>query len=81
MTKGPGDGTSDSIPASVDGQEQAALSDGEFVVPADVVSGLGNGSSDAGAQALYQMLDQVRAKKSGSPAQPPRINPAQAMPA
>jgi hypothetical protein len=65
--KGNGDGVSDSIPARFDGSgQEARLADGEFVIPARVVSELGNGSSDAGARKLYAMLDRVeaRAKKS-----------------
>jgi hypothetical protein len=65
--KGNGDGVSDSIPARfADSGQEARLADGEFVIPARVVSELGNGSSDAGARKLYAMLDRVeaRAKKS-----------------
>ena len=65
--KGNGDGVSDSIPARFAGSgQEARLADGEFVVPARVVSELGNGSSDAGARKLYAMLDRVeaRAKKA-----------------
>jgi hypothetical protein len=65
--KGNGDGVSDSIPARFAGSgQEARLADGEFVIPARVVSELGNGSSDAGARKLYAMLDRVeaRAKKS-----------------
>ena len=57
---GQGDGMSDSIPATIDGKQQARLADGEFVVPADVVSHIGNGSSKAGSQRLYSMLDKIR---------------------
>jgi len=60
MLKGPGDGMSDSIPASIAGKRPARLANEEFVVPADVVSHLGNGSSDAGAKQLYAMMDRVR---------------------
>lgn len=63
LLKGPGDGMSDSIPAEIRGRKRrqpARLADGEFVVPADVVSHLGNGSTDAGAKKLYQMMDKVR---------------------
>jgi hypothetical protein len=65
--KGNGDGVSDSIPARFAGSgQEARLADGEFVIPARVVSELGNGSSDAGARKLYAMLDRVeaRAKKA-----------------
>ena len=54
-----GDGVSDSIPATIDGEQPAALSKGEFVVPARIVSEIGNGSSDAGAERLYAMLDNI----------------------
>lgn len=78
-----GDGMSDSVPASVSGpggSEPAALSEGEFVVPADVVSGLGNGSTDAGAQQLQGMMDRTRQMRGGGVVQPPAINPRAAMP-
>lgn len=74
------DGMSDSVPAMVDGQQPAALSQGEYVVPADVVSGLGNGSSDAGAQQLDQMSGRVRTMRGGGPVQPPALNPMRMMP-
>jgi hypothetical protein len=61
--RGPGDGVSDSIPAVIDGQQPAALADGEFVVPARVVSELGNGSSEAGARQLYKMVDRVQSAR------------------
>ena len=73
MIKGPGDGLSDSIPASIDGGQQAALADGEFVVPADIVSMLGGGSTDAGARRLYKMLDQVRIAAHGHKRQMQKI--------
>ena len=66
MLKGPGDGMSDSIPASISGKQPARLADGEFVVPADVVSHLGNGSTDAGAKRLYSMMDKVRHARTGT---------------
>lgn len=74
------DGMSDSIPAMIDGQQPAALSEGEFVVPADVVSGLGNGSTDAGATALMDMVGRTRQMRGGGPVQPPAIDPRKAMP-
>jgi hypothetical protein len=67
--KGPGDGMSDNIPASIGHKQPARLADGEFVVPADVVSHLGNGSTDAGAKQLYKMMDRVRAARTGHKAQ------------
>jgi hypothetical protein len=61
LLKGPGDGVSDSIPATIGRKQQPArLADGEFVVPARIVSELGNGSTDAGAKKLYAMLDRVQ---------------------
>ena len=68
MLRGPGDGVSDSIPASIEGKRPARLADNEFVVPARIVSELGNGSSEAGARQLYAMMDRVqkrRAKTTG----------------
>lgn len=65
MLKGPGDGMSDSIPAVIGKRQPARLADGEFVVPADVVSHLGNGSTDAGAKRLYSMMDKVRTARTG----------------
>jgi hypothetical protein len=69
------DGMADSIPATIGGGQQAALSDGEFVVPADVVSHLGNGNSEAGAQHLYGMMDQIRTARTGNPNQGKQIDP------
>jgi hypothetical protein len=76
-----GDGMSDDIPAMIDGNTPAALSTNEFVVPADVVSGLGNGSSDAGAQQLYAMMDRIRKARTGTTEQAPQINANKYMPA
>jgi hypothetical protein len=81
MLKGPGDGMSDSIPASISGKQPARLADGEFVVPADVVSHLGNGSTDAGAKQLYSMMDKVRKARTGNPKQGKQINPKKYVPA
>ena len=72
---GGGDGMSDSIPASIEGKQEARLADGEFVIPADVVSHLGNGSSKAGANQLYSMMDKVRKARTGNPKQGKQINP------
>lgn len=60
LLKGPGDGVSDSIPASIGDRQPARLADGEFVIPARIVSELGNGSTDAGARKLYAMMDRVQ---------------------
>jgi hypothetical protein len=81
MLKGPGDGMSDSIPGVIAGKQPARLADGEFVVPADVVSHLGNGSTDAGAKQLYSMMDKVRKARTGKKAQGKQINPNRYMPA
>lgn len=81
MLKGPGDGMSDSIPAQIGGKQPARLADGEFVVPADVVSHLGNGSTDAGAKQLYKMMDRIRSARTGKKKQAPEVNPGKAMPA
>ena len=74
LLKGPGDGMSDNIPASIANKQPARLADSEFVVPADVVSHLGNGSTDAGAKHLYKMMDQVRKARTGRKKQSPAIN-------
>jgi hypothetical protein len=78
---GPGDGMSDSISATIEGKQPARLADGEFVVPADVVSHLGNGSTKAGAQRLYSMMDKVRKARTGSTKQGKQIKPEKYMPA
>jgi hypothetical protein len=72
---GGGDGMSDSIKANINGTQEARLADGEFVIPADVVSHLGNGSSKAGAKQLYSMMDKVRKARTGNPKQGKQINP------
>jgi len=72
---GPTDGMADQIPATIDNRQPAALSDGEFVIPADVVSHLGNGNSDAGAKQLYGMMDRIRKARTGSTEQGKQINP------
>jgi hypothetical protein len=81
MLKGPGDGMSDSIPASISGKRPARLADGEFVVPADVVSHLGNGSTDAGAKQLYAMMNKVRQARTGRKSQGREIDPRKYTPA
>jgi hypothetical protein len=63
LLRGPGDGVSDSIPATVGNRQPARLADGEFVVPARIVSELGNGSTEAGARALYKMMDRIQANR------------------
>jgi len=81
LLKGPGDGMSDNIPAVIGNKQPARLADGEFVVPADVVSHLGNGSTDAGAKHLYAMMDKVRTARTGKKAQGKQIKPQKYMPA
>jgi len=73
--QGKTDGMADEIPSSIDGEQPAALSHGEFVIPADVVSHLGNGNSDAGAQKLYEMMDRIRKARTGTTEQGKEINP------
>ena len=81
LMKGAGDGMDDLIPASLeDGKQDVVLSNDEFVVPADVVSGLGNGSSDAGAKALYDMMERVRMKRTGTTEQPPQVPQEEMLP-
>ena len=81
LLKGPGDGMSDSIPAKIGAKQPARLADGEFVVPADVVSHLGNGSTDAGAKRLYAMMDKVRSARTGKKKQAPAVNTGKFLPA
>lgn len=79
--QGRGDGMSDSIKANIDGEQEARLSAGEFVLPADVVSHLGNGSSEAGANKLYSMMDRLRKDRTGTTKQGREIDPYNYMPA
>ena len=74
------DGMADDVPASIDGKQEARLSDGEFVIPADVVSHLGNGNSDAGADQLHGMMNNVRMERTGNPEQGKQIDPNKFMP-
>ena len=73
------DGMADEVPSSIDGVQPAALSDGEFVIPADVVSHLGNGSSNAGAKVLDDMMSNVRQERTGNSKQGKQIDPRQVM--
>jgi hypothetical protein len=73
--RGETDGMQDRIPSNIDGVQPAKLSHGEFVIPADVVSHLGNGNSDAGAKVLYKMMDRVRHARTGNKKQGKQINP------
>ncbi len=80
LLKGPGDGMSDNIPATINGRQPARLADGEFVIPADVVSHLGNGSTEAGAKHLHAMMDKVRKARTGNPKQGKQINARKYLP-
>jgi hypothetical protein len=74
------DGMADNVPAHIDRKRPAALSDGEFVIPADVVSHLGNGNSNAGAKRLYEMMDRIRSARTGNSKQGKQINPNRFLP-
>ena len=74
------DGMADEVPARIDGKQEARLSDGEFVIPADVVSHLGNGNSDAGADQLHGMMSSIRKERTGNPEQGKQIDPNKFMP-
>jgi hypothetical protein len=78
--RGSTDGMADELNTSIEGKQPAKLSHGEFVVPADVVSHLGNGNSDAGAKKLYQMMDRIRVARTGTKKQGKQINPDKFMP-
>lgn len=80
MLKGPGDGMSDDIPATIAGRQPARLANEEFVIPADVVSHLGNGSSEAGAKVLYDMMARVRKARTGTTRQGKQIKPQKYLP-
>jgi hypothetical protein len=83
LLRGPGDGMSDNIPAEIRSRtrrQPARLADGEFVVPADVVSHLGNGSTDAGAKQLYKMMDKVRRARTKTSRQAKAIKPEKYIP-
>jgi hypothetical protein len=80
LLKGPGDGMSDNIPAMIGSKQPARLADGEFVIPADVVSHLGNGSTEAGAKRLHEMMSKVRKDRTGNPKQGKQINPRKYLP-
>ena len=75
------DGMADEVPARIEDKQEARLSHGEFVVPADVVSHLGNGNSEAGAKRLYDMMAKLRKARTGTPQQGKKINPAKYLPA
>jgi hypothetical protein len=81
LVNGRGDGMSDDIKANIGGHQEARLADGEFVIPADVVSHLGNGSTDAGAKQLYAMMDRIRKARTGRERQAPEVEARNYMPA
>ena len=81
MVQGTGDGMSDSVPATIEGVQEARLANDEFVIPADVVADIGNGSSNAGAKKLYDMMDRIRKARHGTTKQPPEIKAERLMPA
>ena len=78
---GRGDGMEDQVFGDIEGEQEVALSKDEFIVPADVVAGLGNGSSNAGASQLYEMMDRVRVARTGKKTQPPEIEAREFLPA
>jgi hypothetical protein len=80
LLKGPGDGMSDDIPATIADKQPARLANEEFVIPADVVSHLGNGSSESGAKVLYDMMAKVRKARTGNPKQGKQIDAHKFMP-
>lgn len=77
---GASDGMADEVPATIEDEQEARLSDGEFVIPADVVSHLGNGNSDAGAKELYDMMDRIRKARTGTTKQGKEIDPNKFLP-
>lgn len=79
--QGPGDGMSDNIRANIEGRQEARLADGEFVIPADVVSHIGNGSSNAGAKKLHDMMNRIRKARTGNHKQGKQIKPEKYLPA
>lgn len=80
LLRGPGDGVSDSIPATIEGKRPARLADGEFVIPARAVSELGNGSTEAGSKQLYAMLDRIAKKRKKGKGLAYESNPKKLMP-
>ena len=81
MIRGNGSGMDDKVPGMIGDQQPVAVSPGEFIVPADVVSGLGDGSSDAGADELDRMMERVRMGRNGTTKQAPSIDARKTMPA
>jgi hypothetical protein len=81
MISGPGGGMDDMVQGMIGNEQPVAVSPGEFIVPADVVSGLGDGSSDAGAEKLDMMMERVRMERNGTTRQAPQIDERKVMPA
>ena len=81
MVRGQGDGMSDEITATIEGEQDVLLSDGEYVIPADVVAMLGNGSSESGEEAITNMIKRLRMKKYGRDKQPPELDEEEMLPA
>tara|TARA_R110002020_G_scaffold15019_1_gene53028 strand:+ start:2863 stop:4668 length:1806 start_codon:yes stop_codon:yes gene_type:complete len=81
MIVGPGAGRDDLIRGSIEGEEELRVSDGEFIVPADAVSGLGDGSSNGGAKRLEAMIERIRRTRTGTERQPDRVDEAAMLPA
>lgn len=71
--KGAGGGLDDLVPGTIEGRQKVRLADGEFIIPSDVVSAIGDGSTDAGARRLHEMMDGIRKQKTGSTKQPSRL--------
>jgi len=81
LIEGEGGGMDDQIQGMIGDQQRVAVSPGEFIVPADVVSGLGDGDTDAGADELDAMMNRVRVERTGNPEQPPRLSAGGLLPA
>ncbi len=81
LVDGPGGGMDDQVQGMIGDQQRVAVSPGEFIVPADVVSGLGDGDTDAGADELDAMMDRVRVERTGTVEQPPRLSAGGLLPA
>ena len=81
MLRGPGDGMDDRIPATVGGEQDVLLANNEYIVPADVISALGNGSSDAGAEHMDKMLERVRTAAHGKATQQKKVSADKVLPA
>jgi len=81
MIEGPGGGMDDMVGGMIGAEQPVAVSPGEYIVPADVVSGIGDGSSDAGAQELDAMMARVRMARGGTTEQAPAIDAQRMMPA